>query len=199
MKLKQLLRRVFFKYEVGRGTYGKPIIRHWGEPTTLKIGAFCSIAKGVTIFLGGNHRTDWITTYPFPVFRASARHIKGHPASRGDVIIGNDVWIGERAVILSGVRIGNGAVIGASAVVAHDVPPYSIVAGNPAKVVRMRFREGDISILQSLEWWNWDDAKIDAAMPVLLNGDVEAIQAFSSEYDPSGEQGAVPAAGKRRP
>jgi len=207
MKLIQLLKRVFFKnkksswkekYEVGRGTYGEPIIRHWGEPTTLKVGCFCSIASGVKIFLGGNHRTDWITTYPFSVLRESAKHVKGHPASRGDVIIGHDVWIGDDAVILSGVRIGNGAVIGASAVVTHDVPPYSIVAGNPAKVVRIRFREEDISILQSLEWWSWDDAKISAAIPFLLNGDVPSLHAFSSKYDLSSEQGAAADADKQR-
>ena len=199
MKLKQLLRRVFLKndenswkeqYEVGRGTYGEPIIRHWGEPTTLRVGCFCSIANGVTIFLGGNHRTDWITTYPFSVFRTGAKHIKGHPASRGDVIIGHDVWIASGAVILSGVRIGDGAVIGASSVVSHDVPPYSIVAGNPATVVRMRFCEEDIFILQSLKWWNWDDTKIDAAMTFLLNSDVSALQAFSVKYDLSNEQNA---------
>lgn len=205
MKLNQLLQRVFFKkdswkeqYEVGRGTYGRPKIMNYGEPTTLKVGCFCSFASRVTIFLGGNHRTDWITTYPFPVFWKSAKQIKGHPASRGDVIIGHDVWIGTGAVILSGVRIGNGAVIGASAVVTRDVPPYSIVAGNPAKVVRMRFKEEEISILQSLEWWSWDDKKIDAAMPFLLNGDISALQAFSSKYDLSREQGAPSDADKRR-
>jgi acetyltransferase-like isoleucine patch superfamily enzyme len=199
MKLKQLLKPIFFKkkemswnerYEVGRGTYGEPIIRYWGEPATLKVGNFCSIADNVTIFLGGNHRTDWITTYPFSVFRESAKHIKGHPSSRGDVIIGHDVWIGAGAVILSGVSIGNGAAIGASAVVARDVPPYSVVAGNPGEVVRMRFSEKDISILQSLKWWSWDDAKIDAAMPFLLDGNVSELQAFSTEFDRSREQGA---------
>lgn len=168
---------------MGRGTYGEPIIRNWGESSKLKVGCFCSIASGVTIFLGGNHRTDWITTYPFSALRASAKQIKGHPSSRGDVIIGHDVWIGSGAVILSGVCIGNGAVIGASAVVTHNVPPYSIVVGNPAKIVRMRFKEEEISILQSLEWWRWDDAKIDAAIPFLLNGDVSALLAFSSEYN----------------
>jgi len=146
----------------------------------------------VKIFLGGNHRTDWITTYPFSALWESAKHIEGHPASRGDVIIGHDVWIGEDAVILSGVHIGNGAVIGASAVVANDVPPYSIVAGNPAKVIRMRFIEREISILQSLAWWSWDDAKLNAAMPFLLDRDVSALQAFSLKYDRSKEQGAAP-------
>jgi acetyltransferase-like isoleucine patch superfamily enzyme len=205
MKLKQLLkcflsmnrknrRRSSWKerYEVGRGTYGEPTIRHWGEPTTLKVGCFCSIADGVTIFLGGNHRTDWITTYPFSVFWESAKHIEGHPASRGDVIIGHDVWIGAGAVVLSGIHIGNGAVIGAAAVVTHDVPPYSIVAGNPAKVIKVRFSEEEICILQSLEWWSWDDVKLNAAMPLLLNGDVSALYEFSMKYELTSEQGAAP-------
>ena len=205
MKLKQLLKRFLSKtkkrkresswkdrYEVGRGTYGEPAILHWGEPTTLKVGCFCSIANGVTIFLGGNHRTDWITTYPFSVFWESAKHIVGHPASKGSVIIGHDVWIAAGAVILSGVHIGNGAVIGAAAVVTHDVPPYTIVAGNPAKVVRARFTEEEICMLQSLEWWSWDDVKLNAAMPFLLNGDVSALHVFSSRYELTSEQSAAP-------
>jgi len=195
MNIERLLKRILSKkrnwkekYEVGRGTYGEPRIRRFGASTILKVGCFCSIAKGVTIFLGGNHRVDWITTYPFSVFRESAKHIKGHPESRGDVVIGHDVWIGAGATILSGVRIGNGAVIGALAVVTCDVPPYSIVGGNPAKVIRMRFSAEDISILQALEWWSWDDTKLDTAMPFLLNGDVSALQAFSSKYDLSSER-----------
>ena len=192
MKLIKYLKRKFLKkkeitwreqYDVGRGTYGDPKILRWGAPTTLKVGSFCSIANDVTILLGGNHRSDWITTYPFTGVRESAKQINDPPVSRGDVIIGNDVWIGLGAVILSGVRIGNGAVIGASAVVTRDVPPYSIVAGNPAEVARTRFSEKDIDILESLEWWSWDDAKIDAAMPLLLSGDVPALNDFSLKYD----------------
>lgn len=167
-------------YEVGRGTYGEPIIRHWGEPTTLKVGAFCSIARNVTIFLGGEHRTDWITTYPFSVFRESARHIPGHPASRGDVVIGNDVWIGAGATILSGVKVGNGAVIGACAVVAKDVPPYGIVVGNPGRLIRFRFSEEERAMLESIAWWNWSDARIDRAMPILLSGNVVHLHDFAS-------------------
>ena len=170
-------------YEVGRDTYGEPTIMHWGEPITLKVGSFCSIAGGVKIFLGGNHRTDWITTFPFSIFRESAKHITWYPESKGDVLIGSDVWIGEDAVILSGVNVGNGSVIGASSVVASDVAPYSIVAGNPAKTIRMRFSEENVSILQSLKWWEWNDSKIDAAMPNIMNDDVTALQNFSVEYD----------------
>jgi len=172
-------------YEVGIGTYGEPTVLHWGEPATLKVGAYCSIADGVKIYLGGNHRVDWMTTYPFPAFRESAKHISGHPATKGDVIIGHDVWIGDDAKILSGISIGNGAVIGSSAVVTNNVAPYSIVAGNPAKHIKMRFTDEEVIVLQALCWWNWKDAKLDAAMPSLLQGNVSRLQAFSMEYDQS--------------
>jgi acetyltransferase-like isoleucine patch superfamily enzyme len=192
MKLNKLLKRVFsgrskhswkYKYNVGKGTYGDPKIEHWGEPTTLKVGNYCSISGGVKILLGGNHRVDWITTHPFSVFRESAKHIKGHPVSRGDVVIGHDVWIGIDAIILSGVDIGNGAIVGASAVVSRDVPAYSVVAGNPANVVKQRFSEDDITILQSLKWWHWNDTKLDAAMPYLLSENISGLKTFSSKYD----------------
>jgi len=192
MKLNKLLKRFFsgrskhswkYKYNVGKGTYGDPKIEQWGEQTTLKVGNYCSISGGVKILLGGNHRADWITTYPFSVFRESAKHIKGHPVSRGDVVIGHDVWIGIDATILSGVNIGNGAIIGASAVVSRDVPAYTIVAGNPARVIRQRFSEDDITILQSLKWWYWNDSKLDAAMPYLLDENIYELSTFSQKYD----------------
>jgi acetyltransferase-like isoleucine patch superfamily enzyme len=164
---------------VGRGTYGEPRILHWGEPATLKVGSFCSFAGGVTIFLGGNHRTDWITTYPFSVFRESAKAISGHPTTKGDVIIGHDVWIGADATILSGIRIGNGAVVGACSVVTRDVPAYGIVAGNPAKLIRLRFTDSEIASLEELAWWSWTDSMLDAAMPCLLSGDVSALRSFA--------------------
>jgi acetyltransferase-like isoleucine patch superfamily enzyme len=168
------------RFSVGRGTYGEPTILHWGEPATLTVGSFCSISYDVTIFLGGNHRTDWITTYPFPYVRNSARGIAGHPATKGDVVIGHDVWIGAGATILSGVSIGNGAVVGACAVVTRDVPAYGIVAGNPAHLIRLRFTDTEIADLEALAWWHWTDAMIDAAMPHLLAGDVSALRAFAA-------------------
>ena len=178
-------------YEVGLGTYGEPSVMHWGEAATLKVGSYCSIADGVKIYLGGNHRIDWITTYPFSIFRESAKDIAGHPATKGDVIIGHDVWIGDDVKILSGVNIGNGAVIGSSAVVSSNVAPYSIVAGNPAKHIKMRFTDDEVSILEKLCWWSWDEVKLDSSMPFLLQGDVAAIHNFSLDYDLGKNQGST--------
>lgn len=171
----QDLRARYPQYSIGRGTYGDLRVRSWGDGATLTMGAFCSVASGVQVLLGGEHRPDWVTTYPFSVLWAKGRPLPGHPASKGDVIIGNDVWIGAEAMILSGVTIGDGAVIGARAVVTKDVPPYAIVGGNPARVIRMRFDEATIARLQSLKWWTWDDARIEKFLPLLLNDDVSAF------------------------
>ena len=170
----------FPQFDIGRGTYGIPKIRSWQEGPTLRIGAFCSIAANVQIFLGGEHRVDWLTTYPFSVFWAEARHIEGHPRIKGDVVIGNDVWIGTDAMILSGVTIGDGAVIGAGAVVGKDVPPYSIVIGNPGVVVRRRFTEEVIGRLLAIQWWNWDDDRIKKVLPLLLSDDPEPFLAAAA-------------------
>ncbi|MCX7383985.1 MAG: CatB-related O-acetyltransferase, partial [Alphaproteobacteria bacterium] len=144
-------------YSVGEWSYGVPAIM-WGEGARLSIGKYCAIAPGVTIYLGGNHRPDWVTTYPFSALAQhwpAARGIVGHPASKGEVTIGHDIWIGNDATILSGVTIGHGAVIGANALVTKDVPPYAIVCGNPARVIRLRFSEAQIASLLRIAWWDW--------------------------------------------
>lgn len=162
------------QYEIGRASCGDLEVLSWKEGATLKVGSFCSFAAGVKIFLGGEHRTDWVTTFPFPeLWKEAAGHIQGHPKTRGDVIIGNDVWIGAEAVILSGVRIGDGAVVGARAVVTRDVPPYAIVAGNPAVLIRLRFAEPVIESLRDIAWWNWTDERITQLMPLLLSEHIE--------------------------
>ena len=151
-------------YHIGEYTYGYPTVLHWGENANLYIGKFCSIANNVTIFLGGEHRTDWISTYPFNVINKdfpNAQNISGHPKTKGDVCIGNDVWIGNGATIMSGISIGNGAVIGAEAVVTHSVPAYAIVAGNPARIIKYRFDNNTISKLEQIQWWNWPIEKIN--------------------------------------
>ena len=159
-------------FPVGKHTYGDPEIIEWGEGASLSIGAFCSIAEGVAIFLGGNHRLDWVTTYPFNYLWECGAGFQGHPATKGDVVIGNDVWIGRNAVILSGVHIGDGAAIGTEAVVTKDVPPYALAVGNPARLVKLRFDTESIHQLLKIRWWEWPDERICQALPLLLNNDL---------------------------
>lgn len=181
-KAYQVMFKIFYpSFPVGRGSYGQPDVREWGEGARLSIGSFCSIADNVTIFLGGEHHTEWVTTYPFPEMWACAKHYTGHPKTKGDVIIGNDVWVGSGATILSGVSVGDGAVIGCQAVVGRDVEPYSIVCGNPAKPVRKRFPEEIIERLRRTAWWTWPDKAITDAMPLLLSGDMDGFFRFAEK------------------
>lgn len=157
---------------VGRFTYGfeNLTIRQWNEGAALKIGSFCSLAVNINIFLGGNHRTDWITTFPFGHIyedELGGSDIVGHPSTKGDLIIGNDVWIGAGATIMSGVKIGDGAVIAANACVVKDVPPYHIVGGNPAKILKKRFDQEIIEILLQLKWWDWEIGNIKEIIKIL--------------------------------
>lgn len=189
MRLKALLARVlrnrrsrvvllaerYPQYSIGRGSYGDLAVLTFGEGAQLQMGAFCSVARGARIFLGGEHRTDWVTTYPFSALDQRFGSIKGHPRTRGDVIIGNDVWLGRDAAVMSGIRIGDGAVVGAGAVVTRDVPPYGIVAGNPATLVRYRFPPEIVDRLLAAAWWTWPQERIDAAMPLLLSTDIEGF------------------------
>jgi virginiamycin A acetyltransferase len=168
----------FSKYSIGEFSYGEPKILSWGEQETLKIGKFCSIAPDVTILLSGEHRIDWITAFPFSSLFKEFQHFSGHPASKGNVTIGNDVWIGTKSLILSGVTIGDGAVIGAGSVVTKNVQPYAIVAGNPAKQIRLRFDQETIDNLLKIRWWDWDLNRIREKMPLLLS---ENIREFVSK------------------
>ena len=139
----------------------------------LIIGKFCQIASGATFIMnGGNHATEGISTFPFSIFGegwADAMDGKSYP-TKGDTIIGNDVWIGYGATIMPGVTVGHGAVIATKAVVTKDVPPYAIVGGNPAKVIKMRFGESEIERLLALAWWDWPIEKITAQVKVLVGG-----------------------------
>jgi acetyltransferase-like isoleucine patch superfamily enzyme len=164
-----------FGFQVGAHSYGVPLIRWWGEAAGLTIGDYCSIADGVQIFLGGNHRTDFVTSYPFASFIdwPETPNVNQVPETRGNVVIGNDVWIGSHACILSGVTIGDGAVIGAYAVVAKDVPPYAIVVGNPGRIVRRRFPDEVIEKLLEIRWWDWPRKHIENHLPELLSSNIE--------------------------
>lgn len=159
--------------EVGDFTYGKPIVHIWDDKTRLKIGKFCSIAGNVHILLGGEHHTDWLTTYPFNVLLAEAYGFEENTAkSKGDVIIGNDVWIGENVTILSGVNIGDGAVIAAGAVVTKNVAPFEIVGGVSAYTLGFRSRRFRYGML---EWWNWPLERLVDAIPILQSDDLDAL------------------------
>jgi chloramphenicol O-acetyltransferase type B len=145
----------------------------------LVIGAFCSIGSGAAFIMAGNqgHRTEWVSTFPFfwmpdvPAFAGARDGFR--PA--GDTLIGNDVWIGSEAIIMPGVRIGDGAVIGTRALVTKDVEPYAIVGGNPASVIRKRFDDTEIARLLELRWWDWSDDDLADAMPILTSGDIDAL------------------------
>lgn len=162
-------------FEIGVGTYGIPEVHDWPQGAMLRIGAYTSIADDVHIFLGGNHRMDWVSTYPFPAYVEEARHIPDFGTTKGDVVIGNDVWLGSGCVILSGVTVGDGAVVAARAVVTRDVEPYSVVAGNPARHLRWRFDEASRTALRAAAWWSWPEEEIRRVVHLLCSGDVEAF------------------------
>lgn len=143
----------------------------------LRIGKFCMIASGVEFLMNGaNHLSSAVSAYPFAVFGHDWQHAmagKTYP-TKGDTTVGNDVWLGYRAAILPGVTIGDGAIIGAYSVVSKDVPPYSIVGGNPAQLLRPRFPEATVQRLLALRWWDWPMEEITRYAP-LLTGEVEAF------------------------
>ncbi|ARU86838.1 CatB-related O-acetyltransferase [Pseudomonas sp. M30-35] len=176
---KEHFKRRYPHYEYGTGSYGMPDVKYVREGTTLKIGAYCSIAKGVLILLGGNHRTDWVTTYPFPAMLKQARHIEDYEESRGDVLIGSDVWLCTQCTILSGVTIGHGAVVAAGAMVCKDVEPFSIVAGNPARVIGWRFDQPTRDALLASQWWDWPKEEVASVVEQLCSEDVEGFLEYA--------------------
>ena len=160
--------------EVGCYTYGLPDVRHFDDKPKLKIGNFCSIAPGVIIILGGYHFVDRLTTYPLSIiFNTSNSDDRYH---KGDIEIGNDVWLSTGCTILSGVKIGDGAVIAAGAVISKDVEPYTVVAGNPQRVVKKRFSDKDIKRLLKIKWWDWDIDKIKTHKDLLIGKSVASLQ-----------------------
>lgn len=159
--------------QFGAGTYCAEPLRVLFEQSNVIIGKFCSISNGVTMMAGGEHNSDYISTYPFNFMDwGYAPDAFAHPKTKGDIIIDNDVWIGMGAMILSGVHIGSGAVIGANSVVAKDVDDYSIVGGNPASHIRYRFGEAVRKELLRICWWDWTKEEIQRAVPFLMNNNI---------------------------
>ena len=152
----------------------------------LKIGKFCSIACGAKfLFTSANHKMRSLSTYPFPIFfeewGLDVKNICDAWDNKGDIVIGNDVWIGYEAVILSGVTIGDGAIIGSRAVVTKDVEPYTIVGGVPAKSIRKRFDDKTILKLENIRWWNWDEKQIRKGIQAIQSGNIIELEKISDE------------------
>lgn len=145
----------------------------------LIIGKFCQIAAGVNFIMNGaNHQMNAVSTFPFYIFNGWQQ--EAPPMSemplKGDTVVGNDVWIGQNATILPGVRIGDGAIIGANSTVGSDVEPYTIVAGNPARVIRKRFDDELIEVLEEVKWWDLPADEINELIPVLSCSDLEKVK-----------------------
>jgi acetyltransferase-like isoleucine patch superfamily enzyme len=162
--------------EIGRHTYGLAKSSFWAshEKSPVRIGSFCSVGPGVLFVCAGEHRIDTATTYPLRIVAKEIRN-GAETFSKGPTTVGHDVWFGARCIVLSGVTIGNGAVVGAGSVVTRDIPPYAIAVGNPARVIRYRFSPEVIERLQSSQWWNWSDDLIRERVALLTTVDAESF------------------------
>ena len=158
------------------------VLFNWPEfGDQLIIGKFCSIASGAKFIMGpANHRLSSVTTYPFHVFGGvwaenTPPHLDQLPR-KGDIVVGNDVWIGRESVILPGVTIGDGAIIAAYSVVTRDVPPYGVAGGNPARLIKKRFHDSLIDVLCKLKWWDLPPEELAEILPFLCSPDLEAVE-----------------------
>lgn len=151
----------------------------------LIIGKFCALARGVKFIMNGaNHKLSGISTYPFQIFGNGWERVMpqdGELPYKGDTVIGHDVWIGYEALIMPGVNIGNGAIVSSRSVVVADVPPYTIVGGNPAQVLKPRFDTQTIKRLQRIAWWDWPIDRISAHLEKIVNADIDALEAAAHE------------------
>jgi virginiamycin A acetyltransferase len=147
----------------------------------LIIGKFCALARGIKFIMNGaNHKLDGFSTYPFYIFGNGWETATPEPGDlpyKGDTVIGNDVWIGYEAVLMPGVTVGDGAIIAAKSVVVSDVPPYAIVGGNPARLIRQRFGNDLVEALLAIAWWDWDIGKITRNLDKIVAADIEALRA----------------------
>lgn len=152
----------------------------------LIIGKFCAIAEGVTFIMNGaNHRMDGLTSYPFNIFGGGWEKVTptlDQLPFKGNTVIGNDVWIGQQVTVMPGITIGDGAIIASNSTVTKNVEPYSIVGGNPARLIRKRFSDKLIGLLSKVQWWNWDEHKLFQHLELLVSGcDEEELQRLLQE------------------
>lgn len=167
-------------WRADRGTYFDRNVNiiSWSDDYHIQLGKYNSIGRDCNFFLHANHRVDWITTSsqlwgPVTPQIADQHMIMGHPTCKGNIEIENDVWIGAKSTIMSGVKIGNGSVVGSCSVVTKDVPPYAIVVGNPARVVKYRFSELQIEKLLKISWWDWTEDRIKTEAMTLWSDNID--------------------------
>lgn len=166
---------------LGPGTYGVPTVHTFPlDDTRLIVGGYSSL--GSVILLGGEHAADRVTTYPHRIlFGMAGAGEDGFPDRTGDTVIGSDVWACYESLLLSGVTVGDGAIVAGGAVVTRDVPPYAVVGGNPARVIRYRFTDEQIEALLGIRWWDWPEDEVRAAVPLLAGKDVDAFIAYARD------------------
>lgn len=182
---------------VGRHTYGLPEVEVYkGSESRVIIHSFCSISPRVLFIVGGIHRKEWVSLFPFrALWKMPGAYSDGMPTTKGDIVVGCDVWLGTEAMILSGVTVGHGSVVCARSVVTRNVPPFAIVAGVPARVIGYRFDEPTRARLLQVAWWDWSDNKIRMAVSSLSSPDVEAFLTAATSglfLNPSGLPSTAP-------
>jgi acetyltransferase-like isoleucine patch superfamily enzyme len=158
---------------IGEYSYGDP--HPTGNLSKLTIGKFCSIGSNVIFDLGMQHNTSFVSQYPFNHLIPECKDLPGHPMCKGDIVVGNDVWIGTDAVIMGGVTIGDGAIIGMRSIISKNVEPYTVVVGAPQRVLRLRYRHSYIQALLDIAWWNKPIEEIVEIAPLLMNNDIEKL------------------------
>ena len=159
--------------------FERNVLYHYGSEKLI-IGKFCAIATNVKFIMNGaNHKLNGISTYPFPIFGngwETAMNLLIELPSKGDTVIGNDVWIGYESVIMPGVKIGDGAVIAAKSVVVKDISPYTVVGGNPAHPIKQRFSDAEVAQLLKIRWWDWEIDKISRNVTIIMQSDIQALR-----------------------
>ncbi|MGE5386583.1 MAG: CatB-related O-acetyltransferase [Betaproteobacteria bacterium] len=172
----------YFDNEEGFDAFERTVLYHYPfSKDRLVIGKFCAIASGVRFLMNGaNHVISGLSTFPFPILQGGwEKHMDADWPFKGDMVLGNDVWLGYRSVIMPGIKIGDGAIVSAMSVVTRDVPPYTIVGGNPAQVIRERFDAKISEKLLQLQWWNWPIERITEAIPILMSGEIERLEGLA--------------------
>jgi acetyltransferase-like isoleucine patch superfamily enzyme len=173
---------------VGPHTYGIPIIKAFEhDDSRLVVGDYSSLSETAIVMIGGFHPIDRVTTYPLRInWQLPGAGSDGYPGSRGDTVIGSDVWLTQRTFVSGGVTIGDGAVIAAGAVVVKDVPAYAVVGGNPARVLRYRHSPEQRAALIQIRWWDWPEERVREAVPLLAGDDIDAFIAWAQDYEATG-------------